>query len=576
MFLAHVEIENYRGIRSLRLPIGPTTTLIGENAYGKSNLLDALLLCLGLGAAEGEFAFLPGDFRPADADGAHPAPGDEVSDGALPIEILLGFREAEEGEWANETYAPIRPYSYLSDRGERRITIVVRAELGPRPSAPPREAPRPISVRMAFLDARRREMAPPPPPEMIAFLRSRVPFIMLKADRYFVRPSRLPPPTDGDRMGNTGSRPARVEDRLAAEIIESYSHVSNLHKPIDETWIERGLEAAHTYLDRFGGERLKDRLSRFLNPRRAATGGTGVSGGARSIALLLLFGALIDVRADTLFGKGARPVLAIEDAEAYLHPVILASVAALIQAIPTQKLLTTNSGELLSLLPLPSVRRLVRRDDRIDVHRLRRDTLGDDELRRIGYHVRANRGGSLFARCWLLVEGETEFWLLPELAAALGHDFALEGVRCMEFAQCGVAPLVKLADDLGIGWHLLADGDRSGESYADAARGFLDGRPPQRHITQIPQRDIEHLLWRAGYADVYRSAIPSAAPRRFDRRPKVENPKPTIERALRARSKPGMALAVAEAARAANSPGVPEVLRVAIDHTVSLARERTA
>ena len=34
-----------------------------------------------------------------------------------------------------------------------------------------------------------------------------------------------------------------------------------------------------------------------------------------------------------------------------------------------------------------------------------------------------------------------------------------EGIRIMEFAQCGVEPLIKLADDLGIAWHLIADGD---------------------------------------------------------------------------------------------------------------------
>ena len=40
----------------------------------------------------------------------------------------------------------------------------------------------------------------------------------------------------------------------------------------------------------------------------------------------------------------------------------------------------------------------------------------------MAYHVRAKRGALLFARCWLLVEGETEFTLLPELARLLGHE----------------------------------------------------------------------------------------------------------------------------------------------------------
>ena len=86
-----------------------------------------------------------------------------------------------------------------------------------------------------------------------------------------------------------------------------------------------------------------------------------------------------------------------------------------------------------------------------------------DDLRRIAYHVRINRAAALFARCWILVEGETEAWVLPELAQICGYDLAAEGIRCVEFAQCGIDPLVRLATDLGIEWHLLADGDLAGQ-----------------------------------------------------------------------------------------------------------------
>ena len=61
-----------------------------------------------------------------------------------------------------------------------------------------------------------------------------------------------------------------------------------------------------------------------------------------------------------------------------------------------------------------------------------------DDLRHIAYHVRLNRAGALFARCWLFVEGETEAWLLPELAQICGYDFPAEGIRCVEFAQSGL------------------------------------------------------------------------------------------------------------------------------------------
>jgi putative ATP-dependent endonuclease of OLD family len=166
-----------------------------------------------------------------------------------------------------------------------------------------------------------------------------------------------------------------------------------------------------------------------------------------------------------------------------------------------------------------------------------------------------------------LVEGETEFWLMPELAEVLGYDFALEGVRLMEYAQCGVEPLVRFADDLGIAWHLMADGDASGRTYLARASAQLEGRDPSRHLTAIAERDVEHCLWNAGYADVYRGAIAGGTALR---RPRVENPRPTIERAIRARSKPGLALAVAEKAHQGGT--VPAALRHAIESAVALAR----
>ena len=60
-------------------------------------------------------------------------------------------------------------------------------------------------------------------------------------------------------------------------------------------------------------------------------------------------------------------------------------------------------------MPLKSIRRLARKNGEIQVFRLGEKTLTDKDERKIGYHVRAKRGGLLFARCWLLIEGESEF-----------------------------------------------------------------------------------------------------------------------------------------------------------------------
>ncbi|QSA20621.1 DUF2813 domain-containing protein, partial [Vibrio furnissii] len=46
MHLERIEVSGFRGIRRLSLTLDELTTLIGENTWGKSSLLDALSVML--------------------------------------------------------------------------------------------------------------------------------------------------------------------------------------------------------------------------------------------------------------------------------------------------------------------------------------------------------------------------------------------------------------------------------------------------------------------------------------------------------------------------------------------------
>ncbi len=61
-----------------------------------------------------------------------------------------------------------------------------------------------------------------------------------------------------------------------------------------------------------------------------------------------------------------------------------------------------------SLTPVEYVCRPVRESSRVTAYRLGPGGLNAEDGRRIAFHIRFNRASSLFARCWLLVEGETE------------------------------------------------------------------------------------------------------------------------------------------------------------------------
>jgi putative ATP-dependent endonuclease of OLD family len=560
MHLSHALIEHFRGIVRLSIDFDDTTVLIGENASGKTSVLDALSICLGHHNHGNELAFGPHDFHLRASDGKGPPP---------PIVVRMTFTERETGEW--EPLDALTTAFIKASAGLRQIVLEVRADQGDDG----------IHASWRFLDHDGDELHPQPDPELLRAVRDLSPFLLVRADRYF--PRREP---TGEPARDTQARRREPELAIEREIGRVYNELIMSDGPAPADELRKGLAAVAQLIgdnaDRvFQNPEAPDRaldelverpvvLSLAAGPELEAS----LHGhGARSVALLLLVGAMLEARGPTTVSPDASMVLAIEEPEVHLHPLLLAAVWSVIESLRAQKIVTTNSGELLAAARLRMLRRLVRRTDRTDVYKLGEDTLSLDETRKVTYHLRLKRDDALFARAWLLVEGETEVWLLPELARLLGCDFASEGIRCVEFAQSGVEPLVKVANHLGIEWHLLSDGDIAGRTFAQAARPFLGRASLQDRLTAIHQRDIEHLLWDSGYAYVYhsvargRSTVSPTAGKKSRK-----NPSRVIDQAIRNTSKPYLALTVVEQAGEEGSPGVPQVLRSAIETTLRLAR----
>ncbi len=549
MPLRRIEIEGFRGIRRMALDLDDTTALIGENSCGKTSILDALEIALAHRATVPFFG--PLDFHVP------------TGPGATPVErISLRF-------------------TFVESPG-RETTAEISA------SRTPDGSPAPAVGRL--LDREGRELHPDDPGIFEAF-RHRHPVLRVR----FGRPAR-PAPADTTSEAGPGPAPVMNQPRDAGAPMEGEvtrqlrRTVETAYRKFSGSWrphpdeLREPLEAARALAGRWSERlmlpaKLPGRASEqraetpvglaATDPLRAeAREGTGM----QSLALLMLLGAVLDAENGSPVDRGAEPLVLIEEAEAHLHPILAARIFRLIDRVPGQKVLTTNSGDLLASVPLHAIRRLVRSAAGVAVYGLPAGALTVDEMRRVGYHIRVNRASSVFARCWLLVEGETESWLLPEVARLAGFDFPAEGIRCVEFAQCGIAPLVKMARGLGIQWHLLADGDDAGRHYVRAARSFLTGEPDRERVTGFRERDVEHHLWASGYAHVYRAAAARAGvlPSLFGRR-RIP-PGAIIDRALKAHGKPRMALEVAEAMSAPGSPGVPRLLASVVERVVSLAR----
>ncbi len=484
---------------------------------------------------------------------------------AGPIRIQLTFGETRAGAWDHRP-DPAALASVLGRGSGGARTLVL--ELGA-------EAARGADAVAAHWEIRSTSGRPSrDDPAALDAVRRMCPLVWLRGERSF----------DLSPRGTRG-RPRRTDRRgplTDAELLRrSFERLLSGETRSQEDEVESGYAAADRLLgqwapaarERRAGARapVTEILGRGLEPFAGGDPTAALPGGtAEKLGVLLLTASLLR-HLPASVAPGVRPIIVVEAPEAGLHPMTLASVWGLLERLAAQKIVATHSGPLLSAAPLRSLRRLVR-DAEGTVHewRVREGALKKDELRKVSYHLRARRGEACFARCWLLVEGETEYWILPDLARLLGHDFAQEGVACVEFAQCGVGPLVKLARALGIEWHVLVDGDRAGQTYSTLARSFLRGEEESRRLSALEERDIEHCFWRHGHAHTLERLAGSAA---------VAggwSPRRVIEKALERHSKPGVAFELLASVADSGSAGAPPPLRRTIETCVALARGKAA
>ncbi|HGO4955182.1 TPA: ATP-dependent endonuclease [Klebsiella pneumoniae] len=550
MLLERVEIVGFRGINRLSLMLEQNNVLIGENAWGKSSLLDALTLLLSpefdlYHFVRDDFWFPPGDIQ-----------GREHH-----LHIILTFRETEPGRHRVRRFRPLQRCWVPCDDEYHRVFYRLEGELAEDDS---------VMTLRSFIDGEGEALVLEEIDELARHLVRLMPVLRLRDARFMRR----------IHNGTVPHSPqieitARQLDFLSRELV---SHPQNL----SDGQIRQGLSAMVQLLEHYFAEQSSAQTRHRLMRRRSHDEQRSwryldiinrmidkPGGRSHRVILLGLFATLLQAKGTVRLDRDARPLLLIEDPETRLHPIMLSVAWHLLNLLPLQRVTTTNSGELLSLTPVEQVCRLVRESTRVSAWRLGPGGMNAEESRRIAFHIRFNRASSLFARCWLLVEGETETWVINELARQCGHHFDAEGVKVIEFAQSGLKPLIKFARRMGIQWHVLVDGDEAGKKYAATVRGLLnnDRELERDHLTSLPALDMEHFMYRQGFDDVYHrvAQIPDNVPMNMRR---------VITKAIHRSSKPDLAIEVAMEAGRRGVDAVPTLLKKMFSRVLWLARGR--
>ena len=550
MILERVEIVGFRGINRLSLMLEQNNVLIGENAWGKSSLLDALTLLLSpeldlYHFVREDFWFPPGDIK-----------GREHH-----LHIILTFRETQPGRHRVRRYRALEACWSLCEDDFHRIFYRLEGECGADGS---------VMTLRSFLNSDGQPLLVENINDQVRHLVRLMPVLRLRDARFMrrIRNGTVPNVPDVEVT-------ARQLDFLARELATRPQNLTDgqirqglsaMVQLLEHYFSEQGAGQARHRLMR-GRSQNEQRSWRYLDIINRMIDKPGSR--SHRVILLGLFSTLLQAKGTLRLHKDARPLLLVEDPETRLHPIMLSVAWQLLNLLPLQRIATTNSGELLSLTPVEHVVRLVRESSRVAAWRLGPGGLSAEDGRRIAFHIRFNRASSLFARCWLLVEGETETWVINELARQCGHHFDAEGIKVIEFAQSGLKPLVKFARRMGIEWHVLVDGDEAGKKYAATVRSLLnnDREEEREHLTALPALDMEHFMYRQGFADVFHrvAQLPPNVPM---------NTRKIITKAIHRSSKPDLAIEVAMEAGRRGIDAVPPLFRKMFSRVVWLARGR--
>ncbi len=491
MIISTVRIRNFRGIKRLDLELGRTTVLIGENNSGKTSVLDALKFCLRDVGPRGRHPFEGWDFHLADGQ-SEPSLAD-------PIKIAVTFSEEPEEKWDDTLAARLNRAGILQvdEEGRSRVSLLVTCAYD--------DESRDFLPEWRFLDLEEKPLERASS-QSLTSLRDVLRFYYLNALRDAAR--------HFDPKGPFW-RPFLQDSKLSidrkAEIEAKLQEVNDLvvssHDSFEQ--VVEGLRRIQSVVPLASGEAVAIEAvpNRMFDMLAKARVHVGASSGAKipldrhgegtqSLAVLMLFSAFLDSQSE-----GAA-VLALEEPEAHLHPSAIRALGALLGDFSGQKLISTHSGELLAETDVCDIRRLARSSNGVEAFAVGVGDLSPEETRKFNRHIRQSRGELLFARSWLLVEGETESWVYPAAARALGLDLHREGVRLVEFSQSDPGMLAKVANAFGIPWCCVGDDDGEREKVERKLKDLAGAEVAGEFI--FPYADIEDCLKRHRYEDVYK------------------------------------------------------------------------
>lgn len=156
----------------------------------------------------------------------------------------------------------------------------------------------------------------------------------------------------------------------------------------------------------------------------------------------------------------AFTILAVEEPEAHLHPVLQRLIyREVLHNSNTSVIFTSHSTYIASVAPLNSIVHVRRIDNASRVFSTVNLTLGAKEKKDIERYIDAKRGEIYFGKGIILAEGITEEYFVPAAANLQSTPLDDFGIVVCNIDSTNFKPYVQLLNTLNIPWILFTDGD---------------------------------------------------------------------------------------------------------------------
>lgn len=569
MKLSDVKIENFRGIRSLELPLDDLTVLIGENNTGKSTVLEAIRLVLTRSfGSRRNVRFTEYDF--------HLSCAEATPQTAEPISITLHFAEAQEGDWPESISQQLGDVIQLESDGRSHIWLQAKGYFELESST--------FETKWIFLNSSGGELILKNA-SSLALISRFVPVFFLSALR-----------DSSQEFGQRGQfwssflksiqlsdeQREQIENMLGeinASVISANSSLTEVTKKLADTSLLVQLAASDPVVLEAIPTRVFDMVGKIQVHLKSHAGAklplNRHGEGTQSIAVLMLFQAFTGINLTEDYTAESTPLLALEEPEAHLHPSAIRSLGSFLETITGQALVTSHSGDLISRVPVKALRRIYKHGFETKVGFVHDNLFSERELQAIDYSIRLTKGYYLFSRCWLLVEGESDFHLMPLLFELLGHSQDRASFSVLEISQVidKGEPFIKLANALGIEWFIMADGDSAGKDYISRAMNYC--QPGTVHTQTLAGRDIEHEFWYNGFQDFFERLVTPNQKNNITSKAngsREEEIRLSIKAAIKsAGGKPAFAQALISEVRARGESTIPQSIQDTVAHVIRLS-----